>query len=97
MMNLPECIPSDIDYDYYAREAYAMLQDLGVTVVDPKLRGRTGRIIGRLGDQKTYHVVEASTGVALCGKRRDSIRESWEEVEARPEGRAMCKKCRESE
>lgn len=97
MMTLPDIIPSDIDYDYYTRESYAILQDLGVNVPDPRLRGRTGRLIARLPDQKTFHLVDSSTGVALCGKRRDSIRDSWVESESRPEGRELCKKCRELE
>jgi len=97
MMTLLPYVPRDIDYDYYIREAYAMLQDLGVRADDPRLRGRKGNIIARLPDQKTYHIVKASTGVALCGKARTSIRDSWEETDAAPEGRGMCKKCKEAD
>lgn len=97
MMTLLPYIPSDLDYDYYIREAYAILQDLGVRVDDPKLRGRTGTLYGRLPDQKTYHIVDAETGIALCGKERASIRDSWVEVGTAPEGRALCKKCKEKQ
>ena len=93
MMELPDSLPGDVDYDYYIREAYAVLEDLGVVTVDPKLRGRTGVIIGRLPDQKTYHYVNTATGAALCGKRRTSIRESWVEISQAPE-KGMCSKCR---
>ncbi len=93
MMELPDTLPDDVDYDYYIREAYAVLEDLGIVTVDPKLRGRSGVIIGRLPDQKTYHYVNTATGAALCGKRRTSIRESWVEIASAPE-RGMCGKCR---
>lgn len=94
MMELLPYVPHDIDYDYYVREAYAILQDVGVKSDDPRLRGRSGRMIARLPDQKTYHVVDVSRDVALCGKSRDSIRDSWIEAEEQPEGRAMCGKCK---
>jgi len=93
MMELPEELPDDVDYDYYIREAYATLEDLGVAAIDPKLRGRTGTLIARLPDQKTYHYVDASTGAALCGKRRSSIRESWVEIGQAP-AKGVCSKCR---
>jgi hypothetical protein len=97
MMTLLPYVPADIDYDYYIREAYAILQDLGVRVDDPALRGRTGQLIARLPDQKTFHIVKASTGYALCGKGRASIRESWVEQEGAPLGRAMCSKCKKAD
>lgn len=97
MMTLLPYVPNDIDYDYYIREAYAILQDLGVKVDDPALRGRTGQLIARLPDQKTFHIVEASTGYALCGKGRTSIRDTWVEQEGAPLGRAMCSKCKKED
>jgi len=96
MMELVDRVPADLDFDYYIREAYAILQDLGVEVIDPKLRGRTGRIMARLPDAKNVHYVEASTGVALCGKTRDSIRDSWVEYETAPDGHRVCSKCRKA-
>lgn len=94
MLELIDHLPADIDYDYYVRESYAILEDLGVETIDPRLKGRKGTLLARLPDQKTYHIVNAATGVAVCGKRRDSIRDSWEEAEGRPMGRAFCSKCK---
>lgn len=97
MMTLRNTVPAGLDHDYYIREAYAMLQDLGVQETDPALRGRTGLLVARHPDQKTYHLVNASTGVALCGKRRASVRDSWQEVAAQPDGRGMCTKCKKAD
>lgn len=96
MMELTDRVPADLDFDYYIREAYAILQDLGVEVIDPKLRGRTGRIMARLPDAKNVHFVDAATGVALCGKTRDSIRDSWLEYDEVPDGHRVCSKCRKA-
>ena len=96
MMELTDRVPADLDFDYYIREAYAILQDLGVEVIDPKLRGRTGRIMARLPDAKNVHFVDAATGVALCGKTRDSIRDSWVEYDEVPDGHRVCSKCRKA-
>lgn len=96
-MELPDTLPRDIDYAYYIREAYAILQDIGVGTVDPSLRNRTGTFYGRIGDQVTYHIVDAKTGVALCGKSRDSIRDKWEEVDTLPEKARLCGKCKKNE
>lgn len=96
MMELTDRVPADLDFDYYIREAYAILQDLGVEVIDPKLRGRTGRIMARLPDAKNVHYVDAATGVALCGKTRDSIRDSWVEYDEVPDGHRVCSKCRKA-
>lgn len=97
MLELDLALPSDLDYDYYIREAYAILQDIGMNAVDPKLRGRSGRFFGRLPKQKNIHIVNASTGIALCGRDRDSIRDSWEEHHSVPAGHRLCSKCRKEE
>jgi hypothetical protein len=97
MLDLDLALPPDLDYDYYVREAYAILQDIGMNAVDPKLRGRSGRFFGRLPKQKNIHIVDAATGVALCGKDRESIRDSWTEYDAVPAGHRMCSKCRKEE
>lgn len=96
-MELPDTFPKDIDHAYYIREAYAILQDIGVGTVDPALRNRTGTFMARLGDQVTYHHVDASTGAALCGKSRTSIRDKWEEVKRLPEKARLCGKCKKQE
>lgn len=97
MLELDLALPSDLDYDYYIREAYAILQDIGMNAVDPKLRGRSGRFFGRLPKQKNIHIVDAGSGVALCGKTRESIRDSWEEYHSVPAGHRLCSKCRKEE
>lgn len=94
MMELPVDLPGDVDYGYYIREAYAILQDVGATVVDPVLRGRTGRVMARLPDAKNIHTIDLPAGIALCGKARDSIRDTWVEVAAIPEGHRACGKCK---
>lgn len=94
MMELLPHVPHDIDHDYYIREAYAILQDIGVADVDPRLSGRSGIILAHLPDAKSIHKVDAQTGIALCGKARDSIRDSWVEYDDIPEGHKMCHKCR---
>lgn len=96
MMELPDRLPLDVDDDYYIREAYAMLQELGVETTDPRLKGRTGKFLGRLPDQKNFHTVSAATGVAVCGKRRPSIRDSWVEADEIPEGHRLCVQCRKA-
>ena len=97
MLELDFALPADLDYDYYIREAYAILQDIGMNAVDPKLRGRSGRFFGRLPKQKSIHVVNAETGVALCGRTRESIRDPWEEHHAVPVGHRLCSKCRKED
>lgn len=98
LMTLPDDneLPDDIDMAWYIREAYARLEDAGVKVVDPALRGKKGTFLARWEDQKTVHVVDAATGVAMCGKARKSIREIWNETKTVPEGRGMCSKCKKA-
>lgn len=96
LMTLPdfnEC-PEDLDRAWYVREAYAILQDVGYGAVDPSLRGRTGMFMGRLPKAKGLHWVNAETGIAVCGKERESIREAWEEHDYMPLGHRLCSKCR---
>jgi hypothetical protein len=99
LMELPQAnvCPPDLDREFYIREAYAILQDLGYGAVDPSLVGRSGVFFGRLPSQKTIHRVEASTGAAMCGKTRDSIREAWIESASVPVGQRLCSKCRKKE
>lgn len=91
-MQLPDEFPEDIDYDWYIRECYAILEGYGVDVIDPKLAGRTGLFTGRLEDQKTYHSVRLPSGVAVCGKKPASMRETWIEEKVNREYR-FCTKC----
>lgn len=91
LMELPDECPSDIDRQWYLREATAMLQDLGVKTIDPALAHRKGFMFARLWDQKTFHKVSLPYGETLCGKRRDSLRERW--VEGSHWMKPMCSKC----
>lgn len=95
-MELPDDLPDDINYDWYVRETTAMMQDIGLTAIDPALRGRNGSMLARLGDQKTFHEVELPSGIARCGKVPDSIRERWHESESVPMGFRLCSKCRKA-
>jgi hypothetical protein len=90
-----EC-PEDLDRTWYVREAFAMLQDIGYGTVDPSLKGRSGLFMAHLPKQKNLHWVDASTGLAACGRARSSIRESWQEYDYLPAGRRICSKCREA-
>jgi hypothetical protein len=96
IMELPEdhSCPDDLDRQWYIREAYAILQDVGYGEIDPALRGRTGTFFGLLPGQKTIHRVHAVSGIALCGKNRASIRDKWQELGGVPMGQRLCSKCR---
>jgi hypothetical protein len=94
LMTLPDEFPDDIDFSWYVREASAILEDIGLGGVDPALQGRKGVMLGRLGDQKTYHEVLLPVGIARCGRTPESIRDRWDEVDAVPAGYRLCAKCR---
>lgn len=94
LMELPDELPDDIDYAWYIREAYAVLEDVGATVGDPSLAGRTGTMLARLPDQKNLHIVTLPAGVALCGKARESLRDEWVEYREIPAGHRLCAKCK---
>lgn len=93
-MELPDAFPEDIDYDWYARECYGILKDLGVRFVDPAYRGRSGTSYARLPDKKNIHLIDLSTGVALCGAQPPGPRVRWVEYDAIPQGHRYCAKCR---
>lgn len=93
-MELPDELPDDIDYDWYVREAYAILADVGMHSVDPALAGRRGTMLARKPDQKNLHIVSLPSGVALCGAKPASIRDRWVEYTEIPDGHRMCSKCR---
>jgi hypothetical protein len=91
-MELPDELPSDIDYDWYVREANAILDDIGVgsTVPWGSVKGRTGTVLAHLPTQKTLHKVDIATGVAACDYRPKSMRMSWVEKST---GMRVCKAC----
>lgn len=96
IMDLGVRFPSDIDRAHYVREAYAILEEIGMPAVDPDLAGREGRIYGQLPKAKGVHVVDLTTGRAICGKARDSMRDKWVEFETVPNGMRLCPKCRKA-
>lgn len=97
-MELPDELPSNINYPWYIREANAILNDVGMEGEDPSLAGRTGTMVARRDEQKTYHTVMLPSGVALCGARRPSIREEWVELDGDlPPTYRCCGKCKKAE
>lgn len=97
MMDLADELPEDIDYGWYIREAYGILQEIGHGRIDPRLRGRTGIALARMPDQKNIHSLNLATGFTLCGQRPKSVRDSWIEYKVMPEGHRFCAKCRKDE
>lgn len=93
-MDLPDEFPDDIDYGWYIDEAYAILKDLGVKFVDPHYAGRSGIKHGRLPDQKSIHLVDMSSGTALCGKAPPGPRVRWIEFGRMPDNHRLCPRCR---
>lgn len=98
LMELPEFdeCPSDLDRAWYIREAYAILQDVGMGKFDPDLAGRSGTILARLPRAKNFHYVDSSTGETACGVTTRSIREPWVEAKYLPVGHRLCPKCRKA-
>jgi len=93
LMELPDELPDDIDYDWYARECYGIMKDIGVKFVDPAFAGRSGTSLARLPDKKSIHIIDLSCGVALCGTSPSSPRVRWVEYKKAPDGHRMCSKC----
>lgn len=89
LMVLPDELPTDIDYAWYEREATAILQDVGLDVIDPALNGRSGTMTATLPGKKTVHIVDLPNGVARCGRKPSGLRETWQEVDSEK----LCKKC----
>lgn len=94
LMELPDELPDDIDYDWYVREAYGILKDIGVQFTDPTYVGRKGDVLARLPDRKTLHIVGMPSGVSLCGTSTPGPRIRWIEHAAVPEGQRVCARCR---
>jgi hypothetical protein len=92
-MQLPDEFPADVDHEWYIREAYAILDDIAADFEEIG-DGRTGTALARLPDAKNIHLVDLSTGTALCGAKPASRREPWMEYPSPPAGHRMCAKCR---
>ena len=94
-MDLPDEFPDDLDYQWYVREAYARLDDIGLRVKNPKLDGRQGYRAAVLPKQKTAHIIDLQTNLSLCGKAAKNVREPWQELHHVPHDMRFCKACQE--
>jgi hypothetical protein len=94
-MDLPDELPDDIDYRWYVREAYARLNDIGLTVKNPRLAGRQGYVPAILPGQKTAHIIDLQTMQALCGREEKNVREPWEELNVIQDHIRVCRKCQD--
>lgn len=100
LMELPNEIPDDIDYNWYVREAYGLLDDIGVRSPrqkDKAFQGRTGYILARRPDAKNVHVIDMSTGKALCGDYLRGRHDNWVEYPAIPSDLKPCPKCKKED
>jgi len=95
MMQMPTRLPLDLDHEWYIREAYAILSDIGADFAEPD-DGRRGIVLARIPDAKNIHSVDLKSKVALCGQRRKSIRDPWVEYKAMPDGHRYCSKCKKA-
>lgn len=94
LMELPDELPNDIDYEWYIREAYGILEDVGARV--PERRGvvrRTGFKLARLPEAKNVHTVDLSIETALCGAKLPGRHDKWVEYDTIPSGHRECPKC----
>lgn len=95
-LDLPDELPDDIDFDWYVREAYARLNDIGLKVRDPRLDGRSGYVLASLPKQKTVHIVDLQSRTSLCQRATEKkVREAWIEHKAAPHDMRVCKACQE--
>lgn len=93
-LDLPTELPEDIDYDWYIREAYARLADVGLNVKNPSLAGRSGYMVANLPNQKTVHLIDNKTSIALCGREEPAgKRLFWQAHDGVPDDFRVCKKC----
>lgn len=97
-MELPDELPDNIDYEWYVREATAMLDDVGVggTQKWGSVKDRSGIVLAHLPDQKNIHQVDIADGAALCGLRPKSARVRWTEYRTMPAGHRGCPKCKKA-
>ena len=95
-MNLPDEFPTDVDYDWYVREAHSMLNVLGVKNVNKERRAfglsdKKEYRWGRKEDQVTYHSIDMTTKEAVCEVRLKDRHDEW--VYDADEGSKYCGKC----
>jgi hypothetical protein len=97
IMDLPDdySVPEDLDYEWYVREAYARLDDIGLKIQDPRIAKQHGTMLASLPKQKTLHYVQRGTRTAYCERAEKTVRDAWQEHAFVPEGMRVCKTCRE--
>lgn len=93
-MELPTEFPDNVDHAWYIREAYNILDDIGMDSPDYTLKGQKGISFAHRDGQKTLHTVNRATGVAVCGMRRKDRRENWNYFKTIPSSMRDCAKCR---
>lgn len=96
MMELVEGIPSDIDYDWYVREAYGLLEDCGVFIDkshDPAFKRGKGQFYGRRPDEKSVHIVSRRTHSTMCGKALKGRHDKWIQYPDLPDDYKACSRC----
>lgn len=97
LMVLPEKFPDDIDYNWYVREAYGLLEDCGVFIDkshDPAFKRGKGQFYGRRPEEKSVHIVSRRTHATLCGKTLKGRHDQWIQYPDLPEEYRDCPKCR---
>lgn len=92
-MDLPDEFPDDVDFEWYIREAYARLDDIGIVIPNPKDAGRVGYTLANLPNQKTVHVIDLTTRDTMCGKSEKEVRQPWIERKVVPGDMRTCKAC----
>lgn len=100
-MDLPDEMPSDIDYEWYIREAYEMFDRLGVSDIDrdEKAFGLDKNAPPKWGHkdgQVTYHLINMATKDAFCEARLADRHEDWvySSEKGIPTDGKVCGKCK---
>ena len=99
VMDLPDTTPTDIDYEWYIREAYAMLERLGVRNVERDHRAFGLQIgakpkWGVKEGQSTWHLIDMATKDAMCEARLKDRHDDWIYSDTMPTTGRICGKCK---
>ena len=99
VMDLPDATPTDIDFDWYVREAYDMLAKLGVQGVEREkqafgLSDTSKPRWGRKDGQQTWHLIDMATKDAMCEARLKDRHDDWIYSETIPTDGRVCGKCK---
>ena len=99
VMDLPDATPTDIDFDWYVREAYDMLAKLGVQGVEREkqafgLSDTSKPRWGRKDGQQTWHLIDMATKDAMCEARLKDRHDDWIYADGMPITERVCGKCK---